>query len=65
MTYLNGEPLMMTDEGTLPDIVPKIKKLERSVTMKLPPYSIGFWVVPEAKVKFNRNQIPAPNGHSF
>lgn len=41
---------MMTDEGTLPDIIPKMRKLDRGLTMKLPPYSVGFWVVPEAKV---------------
>lgn len=42
---------MMTDEGMLPDIVPKIKKFERGLTMKLPAYSVGFWVLPEAKVR--------------
>lgn len=50
---MNGEPLMMTDEGMLPTIIPKIKKFERSLSMKLPPYSIGFWVLPEAKVITN------------
>lgn len=51
MTYLNGEPLMMTDDGNLPDIIPRLRRIERGVLFKLPPYSVGFWVVPEAKVK--------------
>lgn len=51
MTYLNGEPLMMTDEGMLPEIKPRIKKIDRSINLKLPPYSIGFWVLPEARVR--------------
>ena len=40
---LNGQPLMMVDDGTLPELKPRPLRAGR--TLVIPPVTMGFYVV--------------------
>lgn len=44
-TLLNGQPLNLGDNGTLPVLPPDIYHTGQSFAVTLPPTSIGFWVL--------------------
>ncbi|KAJ8940373.1 hypothetical protein NQ318_015766 [Aromia moschata] len=46
--YLNEEPLNLTEDYDLPELLPKYVSTGSPVTM--PPYSIVFWVIPTTDV---------------
>ncbi|XP_063233131.1 uncharacterized protein LOC134536950 isoform X2 [Bacillus rossius redtenbacheri] len=48
---LNGQPLQLNPDGSLPIVVPTIHHTDQSITVTIPPNSIGFWVIPNAKVR--------------
>jgi hypothetical protein len=50
-TLLNGQPLNLEAEGTLPVLSPETYHTGQSLTVTLPPASVGFWVLPGIKVK--------------
>lgn len=47
--HLNGEPLLLLPNTTLPVFEPKIMPKEKEVTIA--PYSITFWILPNSNVK--------------
>ncbi|XP_032682541.1 uncharacterized protein LOC116849473 [Odontomachus brunneus] len=48
---LNGEPLNLIDNLKLPDLNPEIVTDSDGLQLKLASNNIGFWVIPNAKVK--------------
>ncbi|KAL2746427.1 MATH and LRR domain-containing protein PFE0570w-like [Vespula maculifrons] len=49
---LNGKPLSFFNETELPEFEPVISNDEKGLSMELPSGGIGFWVVPNQKMRF-------------
>ncbi|XP_068082699.1 uncharacterized protein PF3D7_1120600 [Anabrus simplex] len=50
-TLLNGALLGLSPEEELPVLTPRIRHVPRSLTLSMPPQSIVYWVLPEARVR--------------
>ncbi|XP_035723343.1 uncharacterized protein LOC118442165 [Vespa mandarinia] len=49
---LNGKPLSFFKKTELPEFEPVISNNEKGLSIELPSGGIGFWVVPDQKIKF-------------
>ncbi|XP_015110943.1 uncharacterized protein LOC107037095 [Diachasma alloeum] len=49
---LNNEPLKLENGKDMPEINPAVATSAKGLSMKLPSGGIGFWVIPDLKVKF-------------
>ncbi|XP_063979946.1 uncharacterized protein LOC135163969 [Diachasmimorpha longicaudata] len=49
---LNNEPLKLQNGKDMPEINPVVATSPKGLSMKLPSGGIGFWVIPDLKVKF-------------
>ncbi|PSN50530.1 hypothetical protein C0J52_03525 [Blattella germanica] len=48
---MNGQTLNLGMNGNVPRLKPNIRNVNFTTTITVPPYSIGFWILPDIKVK--------------
>ncbi|XP_044012416.1 putative leucine-rich repeat-containing protein DDB_G0290503 [Aphidius gifuensis] len=48
---LNNETLKLENEKDMPELKPAVVTSEKGISMKLPSGGIGFWVIPDIKIK--------------
>ncbi|XP_043479696.1 uncharacterized protein LOC122509586 [Leptopilina heterotoma] len=54
---LNNKPLALKNENEIPDIEPIKRRNEKGVPLILPSGGIGFWVIPNLKLKACRKNV--------
>lgn len=57
-TLLNGKPLQLNPDGTLPIFRPKIYRISSRPTLSIPAGSVAFWVFPEARARACLIKLP-------